>query len=107
MRIGTPSIVASVLFALTLLPRGATAQNAPQVGRYQLMTIPKSTNEIGSTALVLDTATGDIWYWYVTPALGGSKGGYGLIYQGRAVPGSQPGEGVATYGFPKPAQISK
>jgi hypothetical protein len=72
------------------------------------MPIPKAANDIGSAALMVDATTGDVWYWFQSPVIGNSKGGSGIIYQGRLVPGTEPGQAVARYGFgEKPVQLSK
>jgi hypothetical protein len=66
--------------------------NADDVGRYQMVPIPKAPNEPGDRVMILDTTTGDLWQWWEAPRTGQYGGGDGLTYMGRVAPGSRPGE---------------
>lgn len=65
----------------------------PVIGRYQGFILPKGSNEInGDRMMVLDTATGDLWQWWDSPALNQSAAKAGITYMGRVTPGTAPGE---------------
>lgn len=96
-------LTVGILCSITASAPLATAQPLPQApGRYQIIALPKTTNEIGSAALVLDTATGDLWVWEQSPTVDKSPGGSGIFYQGRSVPGKEPGAAVAQVGYGSP-----
>ena len=87
------AILGSTLAAQPCFPQSPPA---PTIGRYQIVAIPKP-GEFGA-ALVLDTATGDVWYWFQAIGTNGKLGSV-IQYEGRAIPGAEPGQSVARHGF--------
>jgi hypothetical protein len=63
------------------------------MGRFQGFVLPKGSNDLGGDRMmVLDTATGDLWQWWDSPALNQSPAKSGITYMGRVAPGIAPGE---------------
>jgi hypothetical protein len=77
--------------SVCLLATPATS-SAADVGRYQAIPLPKVQNQLGDMIMILDTSTGDLWEWWVGPAIGDSKASEGVVYIGKMTPGSAPGE---------------
>lgn len=93
----------TILFLMAVMQFAVAQDSLPQTpGRYQIIALPKTPTELGSTALLLDTATGNLWLWEQAPGFGKSAGGSGIFYQGKAVPGNVPGVPVARSGFGAP-----
>ncbi|HEX8988377.1 MAG TPA: hypothetical protein VF816_10475, partial [Rhodocyclaceae bacterium] len=70
----------------------ATSHGADEVGRYQVISLPKDPNEIGKSVVILDTKEGHLWEWTESPKIGQIPGGYYLRYQGKVKPGKSIGE---------------
>lgn len=68
------------------------AFGADDNGRYQMIPLPKSENEMSSSVMILDTKEGNIWQWVSQPKVGQIPGGYYLRYQGKLKPGKEMGE---------------
>ena len=49
--------------------------NAEDVGRYQMVPLPKAPNEFGDRVMILDTTTGDLWQWWEATSTGQYGGG--------------------------------
>lgn len=91
-----------VTSGLAQQPRGTSLDD---VGRFRVIPLPRTEKDFGREALVIDTTTGDLWRWWSSPSFGGTPGGEGLTYQGRAVPG-KPGD-VQSYSYQPPAKPAR
>jgi hypothetical protein len=80
-------------------------QPAPPNGRFQIVAMPNGYNQVGASAVLLDTRDGEVWRYYDTPPVGDSAGGTGIVYMGHLVTGGAPGSTVGGYKFaaPRPA----
>jgi hypothetical protein len=57
------------------------------MGRFQGFVLPKGSNDLGGDRMmVLDTATGDLWQWWDSPALNQSPAKSGITYMGHGSP---------------------
>ena len=97
MRIA-PALIAVACF----LPGFAQAQT--QVGRYEMLALPKQPGSYDNRVMILDTADGHLWQWWEAPAVGSSVPSSGITYLGKVTPGNAPGETMPAHrsGAPEP-----
>jgi hypothetical protein len=81
------------IIAIATLAFGSA--NAQQIGRYQMVPIPRGPNSLIDEVVVLDTTSGDMWSWSESPAYGNSPGFNGIKYLGRTTVGTRPGDIVS------------
>lgn len=72
-------------------------------GRYQIVAMPSGYNQVGASALLLDTRDGEVWRYYDSPPVGGGPGGTGIVSMGHLTGGTAPGTTVGGYKFGGPA----
>ena len=73
-----------VLIVLAMLPTAVFAD--ADVGRYQMVALPKVRPGEADRVMVLDTKEGVLWEWWEAPASGNYPGENGWAYLGKAVP---------------------
>ena len=81
-----------ILIGMSLVGLSAVSLAADEVGRYQVVALPKTDTVSYQSVIVLDTKEGHIWEWSAQPSYGSSAGGYYLRYQGKVRPGKTMGE---------------
>jgi hypothetical protein len=82
--------ISTLLAAGLVLVSGLAA--AEETGRYQMIALPRASNESATSVMILDTRDGHLWQWQSEPSGGPTPGGYSLLYQGKVKPGKEVGE---------------
>ena len=72
------SKIATVLSLVTIISTSAMAQ---EIGQYSIVPMPRSTDQMYSSALIIDTKNGYVWEWI---SQAGSPNF--IVYQGKAEP---------------------
>jgi hypothetical protein len=81
------------LLIFALLWGSMAANAADDVGRYQMVEIPKTSSTSYQSVMILDTKEGHLWEWVSLPAVGAQTPGSSFIrYQGKVKPGKTVGE---------------
>lgn len=80
----------TVVLAMPLIGCLKNQHPAPLLNNhFQIISFPEETGASSNSALVLDSQTGDLWYWT------GDPNSISFRYMGRSVPGAKPGDLVA------------
>jgi hypothetical protein len=82
-----------LLTILVLLTTPNIAGAADDVGRYEMIAIPKTASTSYQSVMILDTKEGHLWEWVSLPAVGAQTPGDSFLrYQGKVKPGKAMGE---------------
>ena len=82
-------------------------QPSAENGRYQIVAMPSGYNQVGASAVLVDTRDGEVWRYYDTPTVGNAQGGTGLVYMGHLAAGATPGTTVGGYKYAAPRPVAQ
>jgi hypothetical protein len=80
-----------VAIAIATVGNPVLADDAGPVGRYQMVVVPSNAPGGSTSTMILDTATGDLWVYWVQPSVQGIQGSEGVRFVTRIRSGEKEG----------------